>query len=144
MAIGAGWLVLVGGLIAALVVVASDGPVDKSTVVDPWSPQEQEVVSVVDEFQDAWRDGDGKRMCSEVFTLELADAHDDAQFGSCEEEWSRRRDVDIEVTYVDVDGRRATASGSDYEGDWTFEFKRVDGDWRVCTLDPPAWDPPPC
>jgi hypothetical protein len=143
-AIGAGWLVLVGALIAAVVFVSAGAPPDDSPAVAQWSPEEQEVVDVVDEFQDAWREGDSKRMCSEVFTLELAEAHDDAEFGSCEEEWSKRGDPEIHVTYVDIEGRRATATGSDYKRDWTFKFKRLDGEWRMCSLEPPGWDPPLC
>jgi hypothetical protein len=143
-AFGAGWLVLVGVLLAGLVLVASDGPSDESAVADPWSPREQDIVRVVDEFEDAWRKGDYTRMCSKVFTLELAEAYDDVEFGSCEEEWSQRDDVDIEVTYVDVDGRRAMATASDYDRDWTFKFERVDGEWRMCSVDPPGWDPPLC
>jgi hypothetical protein len=114
-------------ILAVVFVLAWNGVFDE-TNADDYSGSEQEVARVVDEFEDAWEDGDGARVCSETFTNELVDTYS----GGCTSDWDDEGYVEIDVKSINVMGDLATATAEADGGiDWRFDLTYTSGEWRI-------------
>jgi hypothetical protein len=128
---------LVGLLLVAVVavgVIALRGGSSESS--------EDQVRQVLTDLQTASRDGDGDRICNELFTPKLAalvSASSDA--GSCTAEVKNQLfspDVQIEVQSVDVsDASNASATVEEANGNVSKVFLvKQDGQWRIRSVTP--------
>jgi hypothetical protein len=103
---------------------------------------EDQVRDVLSALQTASRDGDGERICNELFTPKLAalvSASSDA--GSCTAEVKNQLfapDTQIEVQSVEVpDSSNATATVEEANGNVSKVFLvKQDGHWRIRSVTP--------
>jgi hypothetical protein len=103
---------------------------------------EDQVREVLTDLQTASRDGDGNRICNELFTPKLAalvSASSDT--GSCTAEVKNQLfspDAQIEVQSVEVpDGSNATATVEEANGNVSKVFLvKQDGQWRIRSVTP--------
>ena len=103
---------------------------------------EDQVREVLSDLQAASQDGDGERICNELFTPKLAalvSASSDT--GSCTAEVKNQLfspETQIEVQSVDVpDGSNATATVEEANGNVSKVFLvKQDGRWRIRSVTP--------
>ena len=122
----------IGTVLIALLTGLWVNGVFESTNADDYSGTEQEIARTIDSFEDAWDADDGTRVCSEIFTEELAATY----HGNCAREWDDGFLIDMDVESILVHGDTATVEANDSDViDWTFEMASVDGEWRIHGFD---------
>src|SRR4051794_35435036 len=130
------------GLLLALVVVAPLGGCFGGGGDD--SSDSDAVKGVLTDLQSASQEGDGTRICDELFTPKLAAliSHS-AKSGNCATEvkaklFSPKAEIDVES--VDVpDGANATATVKEANGNVSKVFLvKQDGQWRIRSVTPAA------
>jgi hypothetical protein len=100
------------------------------------------VEQVMSDLQTASRDGDGRRICNEIFTPKLSDSVTRSSgTGSCATEVKAKLfapDAQIEVQSVDVqDASNATATVEEANGNVSNVFLVKQGDtWRIRSVTP--------
>ena len=121
---------------AVVVVLSLTGALDDSNARD-YSGEEKRVAEVVDRFEEARRDSDGREICRDLFTGDLAGTFA-ASTGGCEEVWGNERSGDSEIdikTLLVFDDTATVIARDDLGADWQFELRRVSGDWRITMVD---------
>ena len=117
-------------IVGLFAVLALNGVFDDKNA-DDYSGTEQQIARTIDDFEDAWDDDDGARICSELFTEDLAASY----YGNCASEWDDGFWVDMDVESISVHGNSAKVEANDSDVvDWTFELAYVGGEWRICDL----------
>ena len=100
------------------------------------------VEQVMSDLQSASRDGDGQRICNEIFTPKLADSVTrSSATGSCASEVKAKLfspDAQIEVQSIDVqNASNATATVEEANGNVSNVFLvKQDGRWRIRSVTP--------
>ena len=126
---------------AAVVAIGCGGDDDDANSnADNYDGTDAEVASLVDDFANAGRDGDGGQVCDEIFTEELACCVEKAAEQSCASEVADNLPEDeyeLTVETLEVDGDTATVGVTDQDdNESVLHVERVDGDWRVARVTP--------
>jgi len=118
-------------ILAVVIVLGVNGAFDE-TNADDYSGTEQEVARTVDEFEDAWEDGEGVRVCTELFTAEILNSYS----GGCTSDWDDEGYIEIDVKSITVTGDLATVTAEADGGiDWRFDLVYTDGEWLIDDLE---------
>jgi hypothetical protein len=102
---------------------------------------QRSVLETVDALQAAARAGDGERVCSELFTAQLARSVRTSAGRACAAEVRGRLfapDTELSVRRdIRVEGDRASATVAERDGAMsTLVLRRVDGRWRIDSVTP--------
>jgi hypothetical protein len=119
------------------------GSNDKSdTKADPNAGSEASIRKVITQLQEASVAGDGKQICTQIFTPKLADSvTKSATSGSCAKEvrqnlFSPKTRIDVQDVNV-TDAANATATVKEASGNVsTLFFVRQSGRWRIRSVQP--------
>jgi hypothetical protein len=129
----------VAALISAALLVSCGGD-DGSNNADEFEGDERDVVSVVDAFADAGRDGDGGKVCDEIFATALAKNVERESRQDCAaevEENLPEDEYELEVDDVNVKGKGATVSVTDQDDNQSvLHMVKVGGGWRILRVTP--------
>jgi hypothetical protein len=113
---------------------------DANNNADDYDGTDAEVASLVDDFANAGRDGDGDQVCDEIFTEELAGNVEQEAGQSCASEVEDNLpedDYELTVDSLEVDDDTATVGVTDQDdNESVLHVERVDGDWRVARVTP--------
>ena len=113
---------------------------DVNNNADNYDGTEAEVASVVDDFANAGRDGDGTKICEDIFSTELADNIERESGQSCPSEVEDNLpegEYELEIDTLAVDGDTATAAVTDQEDNSSvLHVDKVDDVWRVARVTP--------
>lgn len=127
-------------LAAAVVAIGCGGDDDVNNNAENYDGADAEVASVVDDFGNAGRDGDGDRVCGEIFTEELAGNVEEESGQSCASEVEDNLpedDYELTVDSLDVEDDTATVGVTDQDdNESVLHLERADGDWRVARVTP--------
>ena len=108
---------------------------DDDTNADRYDGEEAEVAGLVDDFAEAGRDGDGERICDQIFAEALAANVEKEASQSCAtevEENLPEGDYELEVDSVDVNGDEATVAVTDQDDNKSvLQIVKIDSDWRI-------------
>ena len=123
-----------GALLGIAFVIGCGGD-DDDTNADRYEGEEAEVAALVDDVAEAGRDGDGERICEQIFADPLAANIEKESKQSCAtevEENLPEDEYELEVDSVDVNGDEATAAVTDQDDNKSvLHVVKVDSDWRV-------------
>jgi len=113
---------------------------DVNNNADNYDGTEAEVANVVDDFANAGRDGDGTKICEDIFTTELAGNIERESGQSCPSEVEDNLPEDeyeLEIDTLAVDGDTATAAVTDQEDNSSvLHIEKVDDVWRIARVTP--------
>jgi hypothetical protein len=125
---------------AAAVAIGCGGDDDVNNNAGDYDGTDAEVATLVDEFGEAGRDGDGDKICEEIFTEELAGNVEEAAEQSCPSEVQENLpegDYEVTIDSLEVDGDTATVSVSDQDdNESVLHVEKIDDDWRVARVTP--------
>ena len=128
-----------GALLVVAFAIACGGD-DEETNADRYEGEEAEVAGLVDDFAEAGRDGDGERVCEQIFAEALAKNVEREARQSCATEVEDNLpegDYELEVDSVDVEGDAATVAVTDQDDNKSIlHVIKVDADWRVLRVTP--------
>lgn len=135
------WIAYFGAILgASLAIGCGGGDDDGSENADRYEGDEREVAALVDDFADAGRDGDGARVCDEIFAVALTRNVEREAKQSCEaevEENLPEGEYELEVDAIDVNGQTATANVTDEEDNRSVLHMVKSGDaWRILRVAP--------
>jgi hypothetical protein len=123
---------------AAFVAIGCGGDDDVNNNADNYDGTDAEVASLVDDFANAARDGDGEQVCEEIFTEELAKNIEKASGQSCASEVGDNLPEDeyeVTIDSLEVDDDTATVGVTDQaDNESVLHIQRLDGDWRVARV----------
>ena len=127
-------------LSAAVVAIGCGGDDDVNNNADNYDGTDAEVASVVDDFANAGRDGDGEKVCDEIFTENLAKNIEQEAGQSCATEVEDNLpegDYEITIDSLEVEDDTATVGVTDQDDNASvLHIQRADGDWRVARVTP--------
>jgi hypothetical protein len=127
-------------LSAAVVAIGCGGDDDVNNNADDYDGTDAEVASVVDDFANAGRDGDGEKVCEEIFTENLAKNIEQEAGQSCATEVEDNLpegDYEITIDSLEVEDDTATVGVTDQDDNASvLHIQRADGDWRVARVTP--------
>ena len=135
-------LTLVAALAAGILAIGcgDDDGDDVNNNADDYSGQDADVAQVVDDFANAGRDGDGEKICSEIFSEQLTQNVENEAGQSCESEVQENLPEDeyeLEVNTLEVDGATATAGVTDQDDNTSvLHFEQDGGTWRIARVTP--------
>jgi hypothetical protein len=134
-------LALVVALSAGVLAVGcGDDGEDVNNNASDYSDQDAEVAQVVDDFANAGRDGDGQKICSEIFSEQLTQNVEKAAGQSCPTEVQDNLPEDeyeLEVNTLEVKGTTATVGVSDQDDNKSVLHLEKDGaSWRITRVTP--------
>jgi len=123
-------------LSAAVVAIGCGGDDDDvNNNADNYDGTDAEVAAVVDDFANAGRDGDGAKVCDEIFAEELSANVEEEAGQSCASEVEDNLpegDYELTIDTLQVDGDKATVGVTDQEDNKSvLHFERTDSEWRV-------------
>ena len=123
-------------LSAAVVAIGCGGDDDDvNNNADNYDGADAEVAAVVDDFANAGRDGDGAKVCDEIFAEELSANVEEEAGQSCASEVEDNLpegDYELTIDTLQVDGDKATVGVTDQEDNKSvLHFERTDSEWRV-------------
>lgn len=128
----------------ATLVVGCGGGDDKHA--DNYEGEEANVAGVVDTLEEAGHDGDGNRVCQEVFAAPLAEnvARESGQ--SCADEVEENipeGEYELQIDSLQVDGPTARVSITDQANNQSIlEMVKSGDDWRVLRVEPSGGEAP--
>jgi len=130
----------VAALCAMAIAAGCGGDDDVNNNADNYDGTEAEVANVVDDFANAGRDGDGTKICEDIFTTELAGNIERESGQSCPSEVEDNLPEDeyeLEIDTLAVDGDTATAAVTDQEDNSSvLHIEKVDDVWRIARVTP--------
>ena len=107
---------------------------------DNYEGTEAEVASVVDDYGNAGRDGDGATICEEIFSDDLRSEIEKASEQSCPSEVEDNLpegEFEVEIDSLDVGEDTATVAFTDQDDNRSvFQIERGDAGWRVTGITP--------
>ncbi|HZO36020.1 MAG TPA: hypothetical protein VFB41_04000 [Solirubrobacteraceae bacterium] len=110
---------------------------DKASLTSGDTAQDK-VTAVIDDLGTSARDGDGDRICKELFTSNLRISVARASGTTCAKEVGANifsSDTKFDIGDVTVDGTTATASVTDQDGRTSsLVFASEDGQWRIARI----------
>ena len=123
---------------AAVVAIGCGDDDDANNNADNYEGTEAEVASLVDDFANAGRDGNGEEVCDEIFDEALAKNVEQAAGQSCATEVEDNLpegDYELTIDSLEVEGDTATVGVTDQDdNESVLHVERVDGDWRVARV----------
>ena len=130
----------VAALCALAIAAGCGGDDDVNSNADDYDGTEADVATVVDDFANAGRDGDGTKICEDIFTTELAGNIERESGQSCPSEVEDNLPEDeyeLEIDTLAVDGDTATAAVTDQEDNSSvLHIEKVDDVWRIARVTP--------
>jgi hypothetical protein len=124
-----------GILVTSLAIGCGGGDDDPENNADRYEGTEAEVAALIDEFGEAGRNGDGERVCEEIFTEALATnvARESGQTCPAEvEENLPEDDYELTVDSIEIDGTAATVHVTDEsDNESLLTLVKAGGEWRV-------------
>ena len=127
-----------GALAVTLALAGCGGGDDGDGADDRAADEQAAVVAVVAELGAAAREGDTKRICEDLITIELQRSVRQASGTSCAKEFEENIVSDrtrFEVEAVQVQGSNASAAVVDQRSRRsTIVFQRVGSDWRIARI----------
>ena len=113
---------------------------DVNNNADNYEGTEAEVAQVIDDLGNAGRDGDGTKICEDIFTADLVKSIERGAGQSCESEVDDNLEQDeyeLEIDSLEVDGDSATVGTTDQKDrSALLRLQRIDGAWRVVSFSP--------
>ena len=107
---------------------------------DDYEGTDAEVAGLVDDFANAARDGDGTRVCEEIFSPELADNVEQEAGQSCPTEVQanlEEGEYELEIDSLEVEGDAATVGVTDQEDrSNVLHIRRIDAAWQIVSVTP--------
>jgi hypothetical protein len=134
-------LAYVAAVSAAAVAIGCGGDdEDVNNNAENYDGTDAEVAGLVDDFANAGRDGDGTKVCEEIFTSQLA-ANVEREAGqSCPtevEENLQEDEYELEIDSLQVDGDTAEVGVSDQDDNSSvLHIENADGAWRIARVTP--------
>lgn len=131
---------ILAGTAAALVAAGCGGGDDEPEGANAsrFEGERAKVAQVVDDLQSAARDGDGDRICEELFTENLRISVQRASRRSCAEEVASNLETDEATFQVDgIELRRNSAVArvvDERDRRSSLVFLREGGDWRIARI----------
>jgi hypothetical protein len=111
---------------------------DVNNNAENYDGTDAEVATLVDDFANAGRDGDGTKICEDIFTTELADNIERESGQSCPTEVEDNLpedDYELTIDSLTVDGETATVGVTDQDDNSsTLHVEKADGAWRVARV----------
>jgi hypothetical protein len=127
-------------VVAVLVLVLGGGDDDVNNNADRYDGTEAEVATVIDDFANAGRDGDGAKACEDIFTADLAKNIERESGQSCQSEVEENLPEDeyeLEVDTLEIDGDTATVGVTDQADNTSvLHISKVDAAWRIARVTP--------
>jgi hypothetical protein len=127
-------------VVIVLVLLMGGGDDDVNNNADRYEGTEAEVAAVIDEFANAGRDGDGTKICEDIFTADLAGNIEREAGQSCPSEVQENLpedDYELEVDTIEVDDDIATVGVTDQDDNSSvLHITRVDAAWRIARVTP--------
>jgi hypothetical protein len=127
-------------VVAVVLLIAGGGDDDVNNNADRYEGTEAEVATVIDDFANAGRDGDGEKICDEIFTAQLASNIEREAGQSCPtevEENLPEDEYELEVDTLEVDGDNATVAVTDQDDNTSvLHISKVDAIWRIARVTP--------
>jgi hypothetical protein len=124
-----------GALIGASLVIGCGGGDDEESNADRFEGDDRAVAAVIDDFAEAGRDGDGSRVCDEIFAAALKRNIEREAKQSCATEVQDNLPEDeyeLDVDTIEVDGATATVTVTDQEDNKSvLVMTKAGDDWRV-------------
>lgn len=128
-----------GAVLCAALAVGCGGDDDESNA-DRFDGDEADVAAVVDDFSEAGHDGDGTRVCEEIFATVLARNIEREAKQSCATEVQQNLpegDYELTVDDVNVKGEAATAAVTDQDDNSSvLHLVKTGDDWRILRVTP--------
>jgi hypothetical protein len=113
---------------------------DVNNNADDYDGTDAEVAGVVDDFANAGRDGDGAKICEDIFSTELSDNIEREAGQSCPSEVEENLPEDeyeLEIDTLEVAGDTATVAVTDQDdNNSVLHIEKVDDAWRVARVTP--------
>jgi hypothetical protein len=123
---------------AALFAACGDDGDDVNNNADNYDGADAEVASLVDDFANAGRDGDGTAICEEFLTPDLVATIEDQAGQGCPSEFQEELEEDeyeLEIDSLEVEEDAATVGVTDQEDRSTvINAERADGEWRIASF----------
>jgi len=127
-------------LIGTALVAGCGGGDDEETNADRYEGDEQDVAAVIDDFAEAGNDGDGDRVCTQIFSTALARNVEREAKQSCATEVSENLpegDYELTANSIEVKENAATAVVTDQDDNKSVLYLTKSGDsWRVFRVTP--------
>ena len=116
------------------------GDDDVNNNADDYDGTEADVATVVDDFASAGRDGDGTKICEDIFATQLADNIEREAGQSCPSEVEDNLPEDeyeLTIDSLQVDGDTATVGVTDQDDNSSvLHIEKVDDAWRIARVTP--------
>jgi hypothetical protein len=127
-------------LSASALAAGCGGDDDVNNNADDYDGTEGEVAQVVDDFANAGRDGEGDKICEEIFDEELTQNVEKEAGQRCPtevEENLPEDEYELEVDTLEVDGDTATVGVTDQDDNKSvLHIEKVDDAWRITRVTP--------
>lgn len=124
-----------GALVGASLAIGCGGGDDDESNADRFEGVDRDVAAVIDNFAEAGRDGDGTRVCDEVFAEALKSNIEREAKQSCATEVQENLPEDeyeLDVDTIEVDGASATVTVTDQDDNRSvLVMTKTGDDWRV-------------
>jgi hypothetical protein len=126
------WGALIG---ASLVIGCGGGDDDESGNAGRFEGDDRDVAAVIDDFAQAGRDGEGTKICDEIFAEALKRNIERESKQSCASEVEQNLPEDeyeLEVDSIDVQGTSATVGVTDQDDNKSvLVMTKTDDSWQV-------------
>jgi len=130
----------VAALCALAIAAGCGGDDDVNSNADDYDGTEADVATVVDDFANAGRDGDGTRICEDIFAKELADNIEREAGQTCPSEVEDNLpegDYELTIDALQLDGDTATVQVTDQDDNSSvLHVEKVDDAWRIARVTP--------
>ena len=127
---------------AAIAVGCGDDDDNVNNNAENYDGTDAEVASLVDDFANAGRDGDGTEICEQIFATELSENIEQESGQSCESEVEENLpegDYELEIDSLEVDGDAATVGVTDQDDNSSvLHIQQIDDAWRIARVTPGA------
>jgi len=113
---------------------------DVNNNADDYDGTEGEVAGLVDDFANAGRDGDGAKVCDDIFSKELASNVEKEAGQSCASEVEDNLPADkyeLEIDSLELKGDTATVAVTDQDDNSSvLHIQKIDNVWRIASVTP--------
>jgi hypothetical protein len=125
---------------AALAIGCGDDGDDVNNNAENYEGTEAEVAGLVDDCANAGRDGDGTKVCEEIFAAELAENVEQEAGQTCPSEVEENLPEDeyeLEIDSLELDGDTATVGVTDQDDNSSvLHVEKIDAAWRIARVTP--------
>jgi hypothetical protein len=127
-------------LSATAIAAGCGGGDDVNNNADDYDGTEGEVAGLVDDFANAGRDGDGTKICEDIFAPELAKNVEQEAGQSCPSEVEDNLPEDkyeLEIDSLEVKGDTATVAVTDQDDNSSvLHIEKISDVWRIASVTP--------